>query len=130
MMNRLHNCQNPHQGLHKRILCICSAGLLRSPTAAEVLREEYEHNTRSAGLADYALIEVDSVLVAWADEIVVMQADQAEDLIRRFNGLPPVTCLDIPDEFAFRDRMLVETIKERYAERGEFAGKQIIFPNT
>jgi predicted protein tyrosine phosphatase len=32
LMNRLGNCKNYHQGKFKRVLCVCSAGLLRSPT--------------------------------------------------------------------------------------------------
>ena len=50
-MNRMWNVSNPWQGDAKRVLCVCSAGLLRSPTAAKVLYDEYGYNTRAAGLA-------------------------------------------------------------------------------
>ena len=39
-MNRLANTQNKYQGKYKKVLCVCSAGLLRSPTAALVLSQE------------------------------------------------------------------------------------------
>ncbi len=43
--------QNPYQGKYKRVLCVCSAGVLRSATTAVVLsKEPFNFNTRSAGL--------------------------------------------------------------------------------
>ncbi len=35
--NRWGNIDNPYQGSAKKVLCVCSAGMLRSPTAANVL---------------------------------------------------------------------------------------------
>ena len=65
LMNRLANTHNHYQGDAKRVLCVCSAGLLRSPTAAFVLSQEpFGFNTRAAGIAeDFALIVVDDVLL-------------------------------------------------------------------
>jgi len=61
LRNRIHNSSNPYQGKFKRVLCVCSAGLLRSPTTAFVLSQEpYNYNTRAAGIVDdYALVPVD-----------------------------------------------------------------------
>jgi predicted protein tyrosine phosphatase len=70
--NRLYNVHNPHQNFdkYKRVLCVCSAGLLRSPTMARVLQEEYGYNTRAAGVDfDFALVPMDWALVEWAQEI-------------------------------------------------------------
>ena len=64
--NALWNCKNPYQGRDKRVLCVCSAGLLRSPTIAKVLVMN-GYNTRSCGCRDYALIQIDNVLIEWAD---------------------------------------------------------------
>ena len=47
--NRLGNSRNIYQGKDKRVLCVCSAGLLRSPTAANVLHKEFGYNTRACG---------------------------------------------------------------------------------
>ena len=41
-LNQLANINNPYQGKSKKVLCLCSAGLLRSPTAANVLHREFE----------------------------------------------------------------------------------------
>jgi len=123
-MNRLANANNEFQGDFKRVLCVCSAGMLRSPTAAEILsREPYNFNTRAAGISnEYALVPVDDVLVHWADEIVCMEREHA-DYVRTFMSEydeRPVYTLAVPDMFKFRDPRLVEWITERY----EWAIKQ------
>lgn len=114
MLNRLANVGNPYQGKFKRVLCVCSAGLLRSPTTALVLSQElYNHNTRAAGLnKEYALIPVDAALIEWADEIVCMEAGQADKLATLTDK--PILCLGVDDEFRYRDPVLMETIRNRY----------------
>ena len=117
MNNRLWNTKNPHQGRYKRVLCVCSAGLLRSPTAALVLSQEpYNYNTRAAGaMADFALVPVDGVLIDWAEEIVCMEQSHANALQDNFDvSRKTIHVLGIPDNFAYRDSKLVELIKDRY----------------
>lgn len=116
LMNRLANSGNPFQGEYKRVLCVCSAGLLRSPTTAVVLSQEpYNFNTRAAGIVpDFALIPVDKVLLEWADEIVCMTREQKHQLAGMTKK--KVICLNIPDNFAYRDPQLVELIKKNYAD--------------
>jgi predicted protein tyrosine phosphatase len=123
-MNRLNNVKNPYQGDYKKVLCVCSAGLLRSPTAAWVLSQEpYNFNTRAAGAAEeYALIPVDEVLLTWCREVVCLGEDQAKTVryLLKILGLydpPKVISLDIPDQFRYRDPELVKLIRERYDER-------------
>lgn len=114
LMNRIANSKNPFQGEYKRVLCVCSAGLLRSPTTARILSmEPYNFNTRAAGLTpEFALIAVDSVLIEWAQEIVCMDARQERKLKEMTSK--PVICLNIPDEFAYRDERLEKLIQENY----------------
>jgi predicted protein tyrosine phosphatase len=116
LMNRLANSTNPYQGKYKRVLCVCSAGLLRSPTAAWVLSQEpYNFNTRAAGITkEFALVPVDKVLLHWADEIVVMKPDQAEQIRDLLDTPKPIVVLNIPDEFSYRDPTLIELIKTAY----------------
>ena len=116
LMNRLANCTNRYQGEYKRVLCVCSAGLLRSPTAAFVLSQEpYNFNTRAAGLnPEFALVPVDRVLLEWADEIVVMSAQQAEQIRAMLEDEKPIVVLGIPDNFRYRDPELIRLIRESY----------------
>lgn len=113
-MNRLGNVNNPYQGEYKKVLCVCSAGLLRSPTAALVLSQApYGYNTRAAGLnSEFALVCVDRVLLAWADEIVCMELDQADEL--RSMTTKPVLCLEIDDNYRYRDERLQALIVAQY----------------
>ncbi len=118
MRNRLHNCKNPYQGQYKKVLCVCSAGLLRSPTTALVLSQDpYNYNTRACGIHDYALIMIDDVLVVWADEIVVVEesiGDLVKPYLERLKLNTPIKCLNIPDDFEYRDEKLITKIKESY----------------
>lgn len=110
--NLLANTKNPYQGDFKRVLCICSAGLLRSPTAARVIQETYGHNTRSAGITEeYALIPVDEALLTWADEIVVMESWMADKLEE---WADKILCLNIEDNYSYMDPELQQKIKDSY----------------
>lgn len=121
MNNQLHNCTNPYQGNAKRVLCVCSAGLLRSPTAANVLHQEYGYNTRSAGCEDsYAMIPVNDALLYWANEVVVMTEQHKTMLLAKWPECEEkVVVLGIPDEFAWNDKALRALIKARYDQRLE-----------
>lgn len=123
-MNQMGNAANKHQGPAKRVLCVCSAGMLRSPTAAVVLQREFGFNTRSAGISDYALIPVSEVLVEWADQIIFMD-EEHEDLFRHSiykkmekedaeRVMSDTITLNIPDKFEYMDEKLQKLIVERY----------------
>lgn len=120
-MNRIHNIGNPNQQLdkYKTVLCVCSAGLLRSPTAALVLSQEpFNFNTRSVGLESHALLMLDTVACMWADEIVVMEqwmADHILELSADFKN--QITVLDIEDRYRYRDPELMQLIAKNYKEK-------------
>lgn len=115
MQNRIYNASNPNQGKFKKVLCVCSAGLLRSPTAALVLSQEpYNFNTRAVGLEEsFALIPIDEVLIAWADEIVCMTKAQKTQL-KVMAPTTKIVCLNIQDSYKYRDPDLIRLIKENY----------------
>lgn len=119
--NRLANVNNKYQGDAKRVLCVCSAGLLRSPTAALVLSQKpFNYNTRAAGLeSEYALIPVDEALVEWAQEIVCMSQDQVDCIMENYDPAVPVYNLDIPDHFSYGDPELMDMIKKSYFAQGK-----------
>ena len=101
--NRLGNSKNPYQGDFKKVLCVCSAGLLRSPTAAWVLSNApFNFNTRAVGAnPEYAMVLLDAVNVCWADEVVVMdngQKNQVQALLDEYGWDKPVHVLDVPDQ--------------------------------
>lgn len=119
-LNRLHNIGNQYQGKYKRVLCVCSAGLLRSPTAAWVLSHApFDCNTRAAGVHDYALVPVDEVLLSWADEVVCMDRHHADICNSIGKGTlgwkdKNVIVLGIPDNFPYRDAKLIKLVETGY----------------
>jgi len=115
--NRLGNAKNMYQTGVKKVLCICSAGLLRSPTMAVVLSQPpYNYNTRAAGVSiEYALIPVDDVLIHWADEIVCVEERIKDALVADFDvDNTSIKVLNIPDNYEYRNPELIELIKEQY----------------
>lgn len=124
-MNRLMTASNEYQGAARRVLCLCSGGLLRSPTAAWVLSNApWSYNTRAAGVTtDFALIPVDEVLVQWAQEIVCVESS-VEDKLRRHLAKwklelgqdQRITTLEIPDFYPRMAPELIERITNQYRE--------------
>jgi len=112
---------NMYQGDYKRVLTVCSANMLRSPTIAHVLSAEpYNFNTRSAGTEGFALIPVTEELLFWADEIVCANTEHALWIRNKMMDLnldKPIIDLQIEDIYEYRNSKLVELIKERYESR-------------
>lgn len=122
-MNRIANSDNRFQqiGKYDRVLCVCSAGLLRSPTAAYVLSQEpFNKNTRACGITkEFALIPFDAALAHWADEIVCMekwQSDAIKDKLKEYGLDREVIVLGIQDTYEYRNPDLISKIKEKYKE--------------
>lgn len=114
--NQLGNAHNKYQGERLRVLCVCSAGLLRSPTIAVILADEFGWNTRSCGVStEFALIPISEVLVEWAQYIVFADNehfDATENYREKLKG-KDFNILEIPDEYEYMDDGLVDLIKEK-----------------
>jgi predicted protein tyrosine phosphatase len=120
--NRLNATRDQYQGTRKRVLAICSGGLLRSPTAAWLLgNDPWGFNTRAAGLTkEYALIYADEALLYWAEEVVVFDASMQQEvryLLSQYmndGSVIPVHNVEIEDDYDFRQPELVELLTEKF----------------
>ena len=123
-MNRIHNSNNPYQNpdKFKRALCLCSAGLLRSPTLAFLLMTKYSRNCRAAGVEDsFALVVADDVLLSWADEVwcvsdaVKNRLWQLAEQNKWENILAnkKIITMDIPDCYGYMEDELIRQITIR-----------------
>jgi predicted protein tyrosine phosphatase len=116
--NQLHNISNRFQGDIKKVLTVCSAGLLRSATLQNFLIKEYGYNVRNCGTEEsYALIPISEALVLWADEIVFVNQDNYNAVKREIDEMGishKIKILNIPDNYSFNDPELIEIIKEQY----------------
>ena len=118
---------NAFQGKHKKVLTVCSAGCLRSPTAAHILSgHPWNFNTRCAGTSsEYAIVPVTEALIVWADVILVMDEWQQRHINEMQNVLATeyeafeykqVINLDIPDNYEYRDPRLLKIMTEKFEE--------------
>lgn len=120
-INRLWNAQNAAQGDYKRVLCVCQAGILRSPTIAWVLgRPPYDFNVRAVGVSqDFAVVPVDPVMIKWADVVIctaMTELHEVKKIAHRRLTQEEIDkidfqCWNIPDEYEYRDPNLVEYVE-------------------
>lgn len=114
---------NPYQGPDKRVLFVCSMGILRSATGARLYASRY--NTRSAGTWNDALIPLTDQLMAWAQEIVFVNKSNYESVKQWYNNIENnhtssfdddfnIKVLDIPDAYPHMDPKLVEAFIQQY----------------
>lgn len=108
---------NPYQGSDKKVLFVCSMGILRSATGARLYARK--HNTRSAGTYDEALIQVTPILLDWADEIVFVNEENFREvsnnleLVEYLEG-KSVKVLDIPDRYEHMHPALIDAFEQQY----------------
>ena len=119
MFNARSPYNNAFQGEDKRVLFVCSAGILRSATAARIYAHKY--NTRAAGSRHYALVPVTEELRLWADEIVFINPDNHWDIKQKFDLREfdaKIVVLDIEDEYDHMAPELIQLFNEKYESSG------------
>lgn len=120
--------KNPHQTNTLRVLCVCSVGMLRSPTLANELNRRYGHNTRSCGVTTtHALIPISEALLHWADEIVFLDFDAFDEFTKNSDNEhllnviksqgTTVFVLNVPDVYDWNDNELKMISVNQYLER-------------
>ncbi len=111
---------NPYQGRDKRVLFVCSMGILRSATAARIYAGRY--NTRSAGSWGDALIPLTPLLIAWAHEIVFVNKENYNNAVAEFGEAvfkeTPTKVLNIPDQYPHMHPELIHAFEEQYEPLG------------
>lgn len=114
---------NPYQGEDKKVVFVCSMGILRSATASRIYGTKY--NTRSAGTWPDALIPLSESLIQWADQIVFVNKENYEQSLTRFEydeGLvltiqDKAVVLNIPDNYEHMHPELIKAFEEQYERR-------------
>lgn len=107
---------NPYQGKDKKVLFVCSAGILRSATAQRIYGHKY--NTRSAGSGlEYALNPLSERLMDWADEIVFVHQWNYDNAGFYFDLVPymdKIKILEIEDKHPHMHPELIAAFEEQY----------------
>ena len=99
-----------------KLLFICSANQMRSPTAEAVFSKDEEIEAASAGINPDAQTPVSADLVEWADVVVAMEQVHKDHLQEQFGYLlrrKRLAVLDIPDRYAYMDPELVRLLREK-----------------
>ena len=99
-----------------RVLFLCHYNRRRSATAERVFCKDPRLDVRSAGTSGEARVAVNAHMLAWADIIFIMDADQRATLAKRFAGDPAlerIVSLEIADDYPFLDPELVRLLQDR-----------------
>src|ERR1700741_1419364 len=77
--------ENPAQTKAKRLLFVCSVGLLRSPTA-QIVASTMGYNARACGSnVELALIPMSCKLIDWANHIIFMNRGNLDQSLKVFS---------------------------------------------
>lgn len=114
---------NSSQTNAKRLLFVCSVGMLRSPTA-QMVASIQGYNARACGSnVDIALIPLSCNLINWADHIIFMNAENAIEAHKEFEAigykddiLNKQIVWNIPDHFNWGDNFLWNELTFRLGE--------------
>lgn len=126
LSDKIRDCRdgvvkNPYQGKDKRIVFVCSMGILRSATGARIYAHKY--NTRTAGSWPDALIPLTPMLMAWADELVFVNQENYDNIINQLEGsmhtfvASKSKVLNIPDKYPHMHPELIKAFEEQYEPR-------------
>jgi predicted protein tyrosine phosphatase len=125
MTDKIFECSAPYdieaQGADPRLLFVCSAGLLRSATGANLYAKK-GYNTRNCGTHQYALIPLSANLIMWAHQIIFVNRENFilakatflntgydEDMERKS------IVLDIEDDYNYNNPELIAILEKQLA---------------
>jgi predicted protein tyrosine phosphatase len=115
---------NPYQGSDKKVLFVCSMGILRSATGARIYARKY--NTRCAGTHAEALVPVTKLLLNWADQIVFVHQKNYDALVQEyfatdflFELQEKSVVLNIPDVYEHMHPQIIKSFNEQFEPIGE-----------
>jgi len=101
------------QGSHKRVLFVCSGGMLRSATSAHFMAAVGDWNTRNCGTMSSALPPMHANLMEWAEVIYCMESEHAQAVTNQFPwAQAKVKVLNIKDKYFYRDPALINLLHE------------------
>jgi len=100
----------------QRLLFICSANRLRSPTAEQVFCEYPDVEARSAGTNNDAVDPLTPEHFEDIDIVFVMEKAHRNKVSRKFKASlkkARLVCLNIPDDYEFMQPELIALLKAR-----------------
>lgn len=95
------------------VLFVCAQNKWRSPTAARAYANDPRIEVRSAGVSVQSHHRITLQDLQWADLVLVMESEHQARIREAFRDtpLPPIECLEIPDDYGLMDDALIELIR-------------------
>lgn len=123
LSDKIRDCRdgvvkNPYQGNDKKVVFVCSMGILRSATGARLYARKY--NTRTAGTWPDALVPLTPILIAWADQLVFVNRSNYDQVISKLDHdaaamvINKSVVLSIPDSYEHMHPELIKAFEEQY----------------
>ena len=111
---------NQYQTNARRVVFVCSVGMLRSPTA-QIVASQHGFNARAAGSdRDRALIPLNANLIEWAEKIVFMNFENLCQALNTFEGTgydetirEKKVVWNIEDQYEWGDNILFRILEEK-----------------
>lgn len=107
--------KNPYQGSDKKVLFVCTMGILRSATGSRIYG--HKHNTRSAGTHEEALTILTPLQLMWADEVVFVNKENFDEADKKYDlseHMYKVKVLHIPDNYEHMHPEIIKAYNEQY----------------
>jgi predicted protein tyrosine phosphatase len=108
-----------------KLLFVCSANRLRSPTAEKLFEHSQQYQARSRGVAKGARVRLTAADIGWADLIVCMDKEHSNRLLHKFRkklAEKRMVTLFIPDEYEFMQPELVTEVRSKL-------GRYVVVPD-
>jgi len=102
-----------------KILFVCTANKMRSKTAEVLFKSDERFIVKSAGVAEFAEVPLNLILLTWADYIVVME-EMHRQWIKKYyptfysQGKDRVFSLHIPDIYDYMDPQLIPLLRAKF----------------
>lgn len=97
-----------------KVLFVCTLNQWRSPMAEALYRGDPRLEVRSAGTRSGARRRIGPADLAWADLVLVMEADHKNSILEKFGdlALPPIRVLRIANNLGCADEQLQRQLRE------------------
>lgn len=97
------------------ILVVCGRNKRRSRTAEHLFKNDARFAIRSARLSPKSDRKISEADLNWANLVLVMETKQKRKLKEMYphQDMPTIEVLNIPDNYEFMDKELVEIVTEK-----------------
>ncbi|MEI9966390.1 MAG: protein tyrosine phosphatase [Candidatus Moraniibacteriota bacterium] len=110
--------------MKEKLLFVCSANMMRSPTAEDLFKDSLQYEAKSAGILPMSVTHITQSHLNWADRVFLMSEKEDGHLTYLRNHFDiegkNIEVLEIPNIYQRGDPKLVELLQKRLGKFLEF----------